>query len=236
MEQVKVSTLENGRIAVKSPFHPTFPAKARAIGGKWDGGTRRWTFDARDEERARALCMEIFGTDGTPQATATVQIVVEQAWRAVGREYWRFGRRLINKMGRDSTPSLGDGVILVDGAFLSRGGSRANPIITMRGESVTLEVRDVPRAALEADDGEYTIVEEQSIETISVTLPVSAIAELRADLRQPDAEIVKLALAWYATARKATEASDSLCDLCKEHDCAAYDYDKSIAECADFRP
>jgi len=53
----------DGRIAVSSPYHPNFPAKARSLGGIWDTARRVWIFDAGDQDRVRSLCREIYGTD-----------------------------------------------------------------------------------------------------------------------------------------------------------------------------
>ena len=55
---------QDGRIAVNSPYHPHFPARARSLGGIWDAAQRVWLFDAADHERVRSLCREIYGTDG----------------------------------------------------------------------------------------------------------------------------------------------------------------------------
>src|SRR5260370_41610397 len=55
---------EDGRIAVRSPYHPNFPPKARSLGGIWDTARGVWVFDAADHDRVRALCREIYGTDG----------------------------------------------------------------------------------------------------------------------------------------------------------------------------
>jgi DNA repair protein RadC len=54
---------EDGRIAVRSPYHPKFPARARSLGGIWDIARRVWVFDAADLDRLRSLCREIYGTD-----------------------------------------------------------------------------------------------------------------------------------------------------------------------------
>src|SRR5262245_21402185 len=54
---------QDGRIAVSSPYHPHFPAKARSLGGVWDAARRVWLFDAADHERVRALCRELYGSD-----------------------------------------------------------------------------------------------------------------------------------------------------------------------------
>ena len=54
---------EDGRIAVSSPYHPNFPARARTLGGIWNAARRVWVFDAADHYRVRSLCREIYGTD-----------------------------------------------------------------------------------------------------------------------------------------------------------------------------
>jgi DNA repair protein RadC len=55
---------EDGRIAVSSPYHRNFPARARSLGGVWDAARRVWIFDSADHDRVRSLCCEIYGTDG----------------------------------------------------------------------------------------------------------------------------------------------------------------------------
>jgi hypothetical protein len=59
---------QDGRIAVSTPYHPNFPARARKLGGEWDAARRVWMFDAGDEARVRRLCQEIYGADGSEGA------------------------------------------------------------------------------------------------------------------------------------------------------------------------
>jgi DNA repair protein RadC len=61
---------EDGRIAVSSPYHPNFPARARTLGGIWNAARRVWVFDAADHDRVRSLCREIYGTDGLENGEA----------------------------------------------------------------------------------------------------------------------------------------------------------------------
>jgi DNA repair protein RadC len=56
---------QGGRIVVGTPYHPNFPARARLLGGDWDALRHVWIFDAREDDRVRSLCREIYGTDGT---------------------------------------------------------------------------------------------------------------------------------------------------------------------------
>jgi DNA repair protein RadC len=55
----------DGHIVVTSPYDSRSPLKARDLGGEWDAVRRVWVFDAREDERVRALCRQIYGTDGT---------------------------------------------------------------------------------------------------------------------------------------------------------------------------
>src|SRR4029077_16126585 len=65
---------QDGRLAVSSPYHPNFPARARLLGGEWDAARRVWIFEAHEDDRVRSLCRDIYGTDGadgvTPHASA----------------------------------------------------------------------------------------------------------------------------------------------------------------------
>ena len=62
---VEISTLDDGRVVVTSPFDERFRLGARNLGGKWSRKDKRWTFDADREGQVRALHREVFGTDGT---------------------------------------------------------------------------------------------------------------------------------------------------------------------------
>src|SRR5271165_2687490 len=59
---------QGGRIAVSSPYHPNFPARARFLGGEWDAQRHVWLFDVGEDDRVRSLCREVYGTDGADQA------------------------------------------------------------------------------------------------------------------------------------------------------------------------
>jgi hypothetical protein len=73
---IHIEVAENGTLIVKAPYHPDFPARARNLGGNWHAPPQTWHFDGRDLERVRALCLEIYGTDGTPETSATLTLRV----------------------------------------------------------------------------------------------------------------------------------------------------------------
>jgi len=139
--------IEGKKIKVTSPYHPDFPKSAAQIGGRWNG--RQWIFDSRDETRVRDLCFKIYGTDGRPVPLVTVrhQITSEEARES---ELYIGGRCVVKRWNRDSAPRLGVGVIVVEGQFPARGGSRKYPLL--QGEGVILEIRDIPRSLVSPED------------------------------------------------------------------------------------
>jgi len=92
------------------------------------------------------------------------------------QEYWRFGRCLLKRPGRDSDVRVGEGVVVLSGSFAGSGGSARYPRIAEYGGAAKgadvweLEVRDVPVNLL---SGEYEIVprpEEESATADPLTL------------------------------------------------------------------
>ncbi|UYW28229.1 hypothetical protein OKC48_06830 [Methylorubrum extorquens] len=145
-----------GKIAVQSPFNDRFPARARNLGGKWEGG--KWVFDARVEADVRALCVELYGTDGAaPADVVDVRVFITDAegWGRIpfqtnGLTVTLAGRPVARAFDRDSGARTDDGVIVRQGGWTS-GGSRKNPCIKLKdGTDTEVEVLDVPRPAAEA--------------------------------------------------------------------------------------
>jgi DNA repair protein RadC len=54
---------QDGHVAVTTRYHPSFPARARSLGGMWNAARRVWIFDEADLDRVRLLCREIFGSE-----------------------------------------------------------------------------------------------------------------------------------------------------------------------------
>jgi hypothetical protein len=145
MEPIHI-TVHAGQLALSAPYDPAMPAKARKIGGRFSSGTKLWTFDARDEQRVRELCIEIYGTDGSTadQPGLTIRIPVNTIQDTWDQELRLAGRRLAWRPNRDDAVRLGDGVILASGGWDSRGGSVKNPRLEPAEDGTVLEVRDVP--------------------------------------------------------------------------------------------
>jgi hypothetical protein len=131
-----------GKVAVASPYHPDFPSAARRLGGRWDAAAKTWAFDARDEARVRALCVDVYGTDGSPATTASLVTIRYEVSGAEGDAIFVAGRQVARRHSRDARAVLGEGVIVIKGGFPSSGGSARYPRLC--GEGTVLEIRDVP--------------------------------------------------------------------------------------------
>lgn len=143
-------TTANGTTTLSAPYHPDLPSKAKALGGKFDGSSKDWHFDARDEERVRELAREVYGTDGSDAGdTVTVRIEVSEdhTWSERNQGLFLGGRQIARAYGRDSGATLADGVIVLGGEIDS-GGSAKN-WSTVAREGTVIEVRDVPRGVAE---------------------------------------------------------------------------------------
>lgn len=147
MDAIKVET-QGERLVVQAPFHPDLPAKSRDLGGRWDARQTAWTFDVRDEAAVREMLVSIFGTDGSPVETTTVLHQVTSK-EAAAPQLWLYGRKIAERIGRDSRVRLGEGVRYVNSGetFPSRGGSTKYP--ALEGAGIVLEIRDVPVTLVE---------------------------------------------------------------------------------------
>ena len=136
-------------VTLTAPYDPSLPGKAKALGGYFDGVTKTWTFDVRDETRVRDLARDIYGTDGTVYAdepTVTIRVDLDAL---VGEccewELRLAGISLARRPARDSAVRLCEGVVVISGSFGPHGGTVKNPALTP-AEGTVLEVRDLPRA------------------------------------------------------------------------------------------
>ena len=135
-------TKDGKRLAVKSPYDAEFVDGAKDLGGKWDRDTETWVFDVRDEAAVRTLARDIYGTDGSDADGARVTIRVPLPVFSQGQEFRVAGMTLASRRYRDSRVQLGDGVVIVEGGFPSKGGSVKNPQLEGKPGTV-LEVRDI---------------------------------------------------------------------------------------------
>jgi hypothetical protein len=185
MATVNVRVERSGdRVTVIAPYHPQFPASARQAGGRWDAAGKRWSFDARDEERVREICRSIYGTDGSVEAaTVTIRYRVTDS---ADNPLWYAGRLIVERRGRDEAVRLGDGVVIIEGRFASSGGSMKYP--RLEPSDVVLEIRDVP-AGLVTESDDVTIL--ASADARRATLE-ARLAEIEAEAARIRRELARL--------------------------------------------
>ena len=123
---------QDGRLAVSSPYHPNFPARARLLGGEWDVARRVWIFDAREDDRVRSLCREIYGTDGA-DGMAPLPSVVEHGRNefsegAAVPHYFGYRQRLRERLIDSGAESLPDYELLELILFAARARGDVKPV------------------------------------------------------------------------------------------------------------
>jgi hypothetical protein len=179
-------TATDKQLTVDSPYHPDWPAQARQLGGKFAAGV--WTFSARDEQRVRDLCREVYGTDGTPTQTVTVTVPLRK-WSGE-QTVWFAGRRIAHRPGRDQRVILGDDVVVAAGQLKSSGGSMKNPRLGDYDMDVVLEVRDVPVGHSDLAIDGVQVVDTGAVDTDALTAEreqlLARVAEIDALLPEPE--------------------------------------------------
>jgi hypothetical protein len=167
---------------VVTPFHPDFPRKAKALGGKWHADSKAWQFDARDEKRVRDALVAIYGTDGTPTELVTVLVRTGADFISANcKELYVAGRMIANRAGRDFPARLGEGVIQLGGLpFPEIGGSMKAPRLTWDSDIRVFELKDAPRLAAEQAMSTYPSCIEITSEAAAAPEPTDPQADGRA--------------------------------------------------------
>jgi DNA repair protein RadC len=120
---------QDGRIVVGTPYHPNFPARARLLGGDWDALRHVWIFDAREDDRVRSLCREIYGTDGVvPISDADGPGRNEFSEGPALPHYFGHRQRLRERMIANGTESLPDYELLEVILFAARARGDVKPV------------------------------------------------------------------------------------------------------------
>lgn len=194
MSDINIYTNEAGRLAVITPYNKDFIAGARRLRGRWDGGTKAWTFDPRDSERVEKLLHEVFGYVANPSGeVATVRVFLDHD-NAKGKTVSFAGREICWRRYRDAEVQLAPNVVVVEGSFWGRGGSMKYPaVLNYDDTDVVLEVRDVPIEALEVEkDIKWEKVETAGVPSVEQVLRaereklVARLAEIDALLEAGD--------------------------------------------------
>src|ERR1700745_813534 len=157
---------QDGRIVVGTPYHPNFPARARLLGGDWDALRHVWIFDAREDDRVRSLCREIYGTDGVvPISDADGPGRNEFSEGPALPHYFGHGQRLRERMIANGAESLPDYELLEVILFAARA----------RGD-----VKPVAKAVLEHFSGLAQVLSAEPEALVAAGLNLAAVAAIKA--------------------------------------------------------
>jgi len=190
---MKITNIGNGKIAITSPYNPTFVSRIKKAGGKWDGTSKTWVCDERTIEAVRSIMREVYGQDDHPQELVNVKVTMSED--GIGEYHGPivlFGRAIASAWGRDSGARIGDGVGFEKGGCES-GGSAKNWKTIIKGGSV-FTIFDVPKAAVENKlgwDDSYGKFEIVSPDDPSAVLKAEKEALLKR-IAEIDEELVKL--------------------------------------------
>ncbi len=134
---------EDDKIKVQSDYNSDFVKRAKLIEGKWNAPY--WVFPDENEDKVRALLLEIYGENGLPQETVDIFVDISCSSYDLhdGSDIKLLGRILCFRPGRDMQVKLADNVLLEKGGFPSSGGSARYPRV-LPEEGTILRVKKCP--------------------------------------------------------------------------------------------
>ena len=142
---------------VKSSFNPLFASKARSLGGYFDNYRQHWEFRNESLDAVKRLLLEAFGTDGTPDHSERVTLVIymdnlpPRAYSDSGGEsIYLFGRQIARRAYRSASVELGQSVTVLRGGFKPTGGS-VRKVEVDHEPGTMLEIQNVPMSAVERE-------------------------------------------------------------------------------------
>lgn len=140
-----------GELSVKVPYNPDFINRAKRLGGTFHEASKAWVFDARTEDSVKGLCREIFGADGPcDEVDVRVTYKGEKPLSSYSGSIYVAGRQVARAFAKDSGAKPGEGCAFIKGRVTS-GGSTKNWVV-MVCKDATIEILDLPKAALELID------------------------------------------------------------------------------------
>lgn len=146
---VTTRTKDNDFI-ITCPYSRAFIDQIKRLGGHWS--PPNWIVDIRQQERAREILRNIYGEDGTGDATDTVSVrLTGTRWDdAPDNNVMGFcGRMVCQRRSRDAKVNFGIGVVAINAEFSRSAGSARNPLVGLETDDPIFEVYDIPRTVYE---------------------------------------------------------------------------------------
>lgn len=144
------------RFEITAPFHPELSRQAKRLGGAWRGVDVGWIFGLDHEAELRALCLRLWGVDGSPEAVAdlvALRIEVDEQdlrnpiWQAHDEAVYLVGREIAASLRNRRAARPGRGVRFERGKPLCR--AELNHFWTSIPNGSVFVLQDTPRMAIE---------------------------------------------------------------------------------------
>ena len=150
---------EDGKIKVQSEFNRDFISKAKQIQGKWDAPY--WVFPEKVADRLDKILMDVYGEGFQEVPKVEIEIDLDN-FEKDNDDLTYKGLTIATRRYRDSSVILKYDAYVIDGNFLSSGGSRQYPAVTW-ADGTKLRV-SVPETLTEELPKGVTLVQEKSKE------------------------------------------------------------------------
>lgn len=150
---------EGAKIKVQSDFNRNFINKAKQIQGKWDAPY--WVFPEKVADRLDKILIDVYGEGFQEVPKVEIEINLD-IFKNDGCNLTYKGLTIATRRCRDSSVILKSDAYVIDGNFLSSGGSRQYPAVTW-ADGTKLRM-SVPETLTEELPQGVTLVKEKSKE------------------------------------------------------------------------
>ncbi len=171
-------------LEIGSPYHPSFPPRAKRMGGKWMPGLKVWRYNAKDEKLVEEMYLKFYGYwKDMPAELQSAKVTLDEDCSA--KKGFYFGNSLIASWLYRAPAKLGENVVMTEGEFLCRPNGD-----TKVANGVSFIVRDIPKQKMQEE-----ILSPSwpwSIELLEENIDIELLQNERARLLQRIAEIDKI--------------------------------------------
>ena len=154
---IKIESLENGKIALLTPYNPEFVTRIKATGARWDANSKAWQIDAANIDVARKIMREVYGQDD--QATVgdlvDVRVTIKERIIAECSPLYLFGKMVASAFSRDSGAKVAEDVCFETG--MPRSAGSAKNWITVIDEGSVFTIRKVAKDMIDFNNSNYDV-------------------------------------------------------------------------------
>lgn len=146
-----------GKVQVKSEYNKKFVARAKQLGGKWNGSNKSWDFPEKLKERVENLVKDVYGY--LPEDKSQTKTIEIKAIDFIDKDDFsvKVGTILVAKRWNRDKPVQLYNAYVSEGELPASGGSAAWPSVNP-DKNVKIVVNDVPLTILDSIEEEYEII------------------------------------------------------------------------------